>query len=66
MSTRVAAALIGVVFGAVLSWSGMTSPEIIREGLLFKDPYLFLFFAPPCSRRSRDLRSCAAVRRTRC
>ena len=45
MSARVAAALIGVVFGVVLSWSGMTSPEIIREGLLFRDPYLFLFFA---------------------
>ncbi len=45
MSTRVAAAIIGVVFGVVLSWSGMTSPEIIREGLLFGDPYLFLFFA---------------------
>jgi len=45
MSTRVAAAIIGGVFGVVLSWSGMTSPEIIREGLLFQDPYLFLFFA---------------------
>jgi uncharacterized membrane protein YedE/YeeE len=44
MSTRVAGALIGAVFGVVLSWSGMTSPEIIREGLLFADPYLFLFF----------------------
>jgi uncharacterized membrane protein YedE/YeeE len=45
VSTRVAAAIIGVVFGVVLSWSGMTSPEIIRAGLLFQDPYLFLFFA---------------------
>lgn len=45
MSTRVAAAIIGIVFGAVLSWSGMTSPEIIREGLLFQSAYLFLFFA---------------------
>ena len=45
MSTRVAGALIGIVFGVVLSWSGMTSPEVIREGLLFQDPYLFLFFA---------------------
>jgi uncharacterized membrane protein YedE/YeeE len=45
MSTRVAAGIIGIVFGVVLSWSGMTSPEIIREGLLFADPYLFLFFA---------------------
>ena len=44
MSTRVAGALIGVVFGVVLSWSGMTSPDVIREGLLFEDAYLFLFF----------------------
>jgi uncharacterized membrane protein YedE/YeeE len=44
MSTRIAAALIGIVFGVVLSWSGMTSPEIIREGLLFQSSYLFLFF----------------------
>ncbi|HTN24281.1 MAG TPA: DUF6691 family protein [Solirubrobacteraceae bacterium] len=44
MSTRVAGALIGVVFGVVLSWSGMTSPEVIREGLLFQSSYLFLFF----------------------
>ena len=45
MSTRIAAGAVGIVFGVVLSWSGMTSPEIIREGLLFQDPYLFLFFA---------------------
>jgi uncharacterized membrane protein YedE/YeeE len=43
-STRVAGALIGVMFGAALSWSGMTSPEIIREGLLLQSSYLFLFF----------------------
>ena len=43
-STRIAGALIGIVFGVVLSWSGMTSPEIIREGLLFQSAYLFLFF----------------------
>jgi uncharacterized protein len=43
-STRAAGALIGVVFGVVLSWSGMTSPDVIREGLLFRDSYLFLFF----------------------
>ncbi|MEA2150029.1 MAG: uncharacterized protein QOD69_1859 [Solirubrobacteraceae bacterium] len=44
MATRIAGALIGVVFGVVLSWSGMTSPEIIRQGLLFQSSYLFLFF----------------------
>jgi uncharacterized protein len=45
MRTRGAAAVIGIVFGIVLSWSGMTSPEVIRAGLLFQDPYLFGFFA---------------------
>jgi uncharacterized protein len=44
VSTRVAGALIGIVFGVVLSWSGMTSPEVIRQGLLFQSSYLFLFF----------------------
>ena len=44
-STRIAGAVIGIVFGVVLSWSGMTSPEVIREGLLFESSYLFLFFA---------------------
>jgi hypothetical protein len=44
MSTRVAGGVIGIIFGIVLSWSGMTSPEIIRQGLLFESSYLFLFF----------------------
>jgi uncharacterized membrane protein YedE/YeeE len=42
--THVAGLLIGIVFGAVLSWSGMTSPDVIRQGLLFESSYLFLFF----------------------
>jgi uncharacterized membrane protein YedE/YeeE len=45
MSTKVAGAVIGVVFGVVLSWSGMTSPEVVREGLLFQNAYVFEFFA---------------------
>jgi uncharacterized membrane protein YedE/YeeE len=44
MSTKIAGALIGIVFGVTLSWSGMTSPEVIREGLLFQNAYLFFFF----------------------
>jgi uncharacterized membrane protein YedE/YeeE len=36
---------IGLVFGVVLSWSGMTSPVVIRQALLFQRAYLFLFFA---------------------
>ncbi len=37
--------LVGVVFGVTLCWTGMSSPNVIRDALLFKDPYLFLFFA---------------------
>ena len=40
----IAAGVIGVVFGLTLSWTGLSSPEIIREGLLFQSSYLFLFF----------------------
>jgi uncharacterized membrane protein YedE/YeeE len=43
--TRVIALLIGVVFGVVLCWSGMSSPDVIRGALLLEQSYLFLFFA---------------------
>jgi len=42
--TRAAAALVGVVFGFTLAWSGMSNPDVIRAGLLFEDLYLFWFF----------------------
>jgi uncharacterized membrane protein YedE/YeeE len=45
MSRRVAGFAVGVVFGVTLSWTGMSSPEVIREALLFQDAYLFLMFA---------------------
>lgn len=45
MRPRAAGLLIGMVFGVVLAWSGMTSPVIIRQALLFQSGYLFLFFA---------------------
>ena len=41
---RAAGTLVGLVFGATLCWTGMSSPEVIREALLFQDGYLFLFF----------------------
>lgn len=43
--TRIAGLIIGIVFGVVLSWSGMSNPNVIRSALLFQDGYLFLFFA---------------------
>lgn len=45
MAKRAAGALIGVVFGVVLSWSGLTSPTVLRQGLLFENAYLYLLFA---------------------
>src|SRR4051794_3863361 len=46
MPTKViAGAAVGLVFGVVISWSGMASPEIIRHALLFEQSYLFLMFA---------------------
>jgi uncharacterized membrane protein YedE/YeeE len=45
MGKRISGGLIGVVFGVTLSWTGLTSPNVIRDALLFKDSYLFLFFA---------------------
>jgi uncharacterized membrane protein YedE/YeeE len=38
-------ALIGIVFGVIISWSGMSSPVVIRQALLFEQSYLFLMFA---------------------
>ena len=31
---RVAALAVGVVFGLTLSWTGMTDPNVLRDGLL--------------------------------
>src|SRR3954470_10669636 len=45
LRSRIAGAIIGVVFGVTLSWTGMTSPEVLRQGLLFENAYLFEFFA---------------------
>jgi uncharacterized membrane protein YedE/YeeE len=45
MRSRLTGLAVGVVFGLVLSWSGMTAPDVIRSALLFEDSYLYLFFA---------------------
>jgi hypothetical protein len=41
----IAGAVVGIVFGLTLSWSGMASPDVIRGALLFEQSYLFLMFA---------------------
>src|SRR6476659_2198054 len=45
MRTRVAGGVVGVVFGVTLSWTGLTSPDVLREGLLLDNAYLYLVFA---------------------
>ena len=44
LARRCASFAVGAVFGLSLSWSGMTNPDVLRDGLLFRDPYLMLFF----------------------
>src|ERR1044071_637069 len=42
---RLAGLVVGLVFGVTLSWSGLSSPEVIRDALLFHEGYLFFLFA---------------------
>jgi uncharacterized membrane protein YedE/YeeE len=44
MSARVTGGVVGAVFGVALSWTGMSSPEVIRQALLLENSYLFLMF----------------------
>lgn len=41
-AARATAVVLGIVFGFVLAWSGMTDPDLIRSMLLLEDAYLFL------------------------
>ena len=62
MRTRVASGLIGVAFGVTLSWTGMSSPEVLRDGLLFRSAYLFLFFGAAVTTAFLGLRVLRAAR----
>jgi uncharacterized membrane protein YedE/YeeE len=45
MRVRAVAVCFGTVFGFLLAWSGLASPDAIRRMLLLEDPYLFEMFA---------------------
>jgi len=62
MRPRAVGAAVGVVFGVTLSWTGMTSPEVIRSALLFEKAYLFLFFGSAVATAFVGLRILRAVR----
>jgi len=59
----VAGALVGVVFGVVMSWSGMADPAVIREALLFQDAYLYGMFASAVLTAAIGVRVLARVQR---
>jgi uncharacterized protein len=42
---RAAAAVLGAMFGFVISWGRFTDPDRIRDMLLLNDPYLYLMMA---------------------
>ena|SRR5215218_5050622 len=62
MGARLTGAVVGVIFGITLSWTGMSSPDVIREGLLFENAYLFLFFGSAVVTAFVGLRVARAVR----
>src|SRR3954468_15684427 len=62
MATRAVGAVVGVIFGVTLSWTGMTSPEVIRSALLFEKAYLFLFFGAAVATAFVGLRLLRATR----
>jgi uncharacterized protein len=62
MRARVTGAVVGLVFGVTLSWTGMTSPVVIRQALLFESSYLFLFFGSAVAVAFVGLRLLRAVR----
>ena len=62
MGTRMAGGVVGVVFGVTLSWTGLTSPDVLREGLLLDNAYLYLVFASAVATSSVGL---ALLRRAR-
>lgn len=49
MSLRAAGLAVGLVFGVVLVWSGMASPDVFREAFLFESSYVFLCFGSAVS-----------------
>ena len=62
MRARATAAVIGVVFGFTLAWSGMADPDVIRRGLLVESSYLYILFAAALGTAFVGLRALRALR----
>ncbi len=59
---QVGGALIGLVFGFVLSWSFLSDPAVVQQALRFEDSYMFLFFGAAFATSAIGVRVVRAVR----
>jgi hypothetical protein len=55
MRERTGGLAIGLVFGLMLCWAGMSSPVVLREALLLENSYLFLMFGSAVATASLGL-----------
>ena len=62
MAVRAAALGFGAVFGFAISWGQFTDPDVIRDMLLLRDPYLYLMMATAVAVGFLGLRLLARVR----
>lgn len=60
---RVAGALVGLVFGFMICWSGMIDPDVIRQALLFEDLYMFFFMGSAVGTAAIGMRLLARMER---
>ena len=42
MTTKLVGLLVGLAFGFVIAWAGLTDPAVIRSMLLLREPHVFL------------------------
>jgi uncharacterized membrane protein YedE/YeeE len=42
MTAKVSGLIVGLGFGFVISWAGLTDPTVIRNMLLLREPHVFL------------------------
>ncbi len=56
MRDRIAGLGVGLVFGLMLCWAGMASPDVIRGALLFEDSYMYLMMASAVGTAALGLR----------
>jgi hypothetical protein len=62
MRFRVIAGGLGIAFGFLLAWTGMTDPNVIRRMLLLEDAYLYLVMCSSIAVAFTGMRILRAIR----